>query len=274
MSHNNHLVSIIGSAGCGKSTFLAVNYFLLQSQDNEFGIYLEPAPTSKFTTRQLIEWEEQLDDGYFPKKSPATAEKMTTLELNLWREFDDDPLGITDFDPGGEIWDVFNPILDDTQLDEDIKYYIKSSKGHLILIDVNEAGKQDNFYRSILANIRELMPEYRRSEHKPVVIVLTKVDKKADINNFDPLTFFEKEMPKTSNFFNRFFARDRNLEDLIYPCSIGAVSEQHDLLHINSESTKHETMKNKKSIRIKSFNPIGFNEPLFYIFDEIELLKE
>ena len=246
-----HAIAIIGAAGAGKTTFLAINYYLFQINSPN-GITVEADPAHRDTAKLFHEWESKFNQGDFPRKSQI--DPITKLYLNFWKE--DIKVSIVDLDPGGEIWDIYNPGLEaSTPLTEEMTTYLVSSLGYIVIIDSEKAHKQDSFYKNILINIRDSMPGYSLRNYKPVMLLFTKTDKLEMSNTVNIYEFAKKAMPKTINHYMHFFS---SLYDgpLLFGCSIGDVEQ------VGNEQ------------KISKFTPEGFVEPLLTMFQIIELFDK
>lgn len=247
MKNNGFL--LIGNPESGKSTFLAVNYFLLQSAPLNSKIFLE-ADDNK-TANILYNWELDLNEGKFPKRTdPRDKHK---LELSLWLS-PKKCIPIYNYDVSGEHYSKFDPSLgkessvkkEDEELIDDL---IINSLVHVVIINTGVSKnpelcrEQDMVYNNILIKIRKLT-EYQYNKFTPLIIVFTQTDSLNLNSKFDAIPFAQQYFPKTYKQYKFFFSH-QNKKDMFFGCSIGEVEV------IEGE---------KNEIRIKHFNPQGFKE--------------
>lgn len=231
----NNAFLLIGSAESGKSTFLAVNYYLMQAMSSQKKFFLESG--NDRTAEILFDWETALNHGNFPERTKITN---TDLKLNLWLS-PKKKIKIDNIDVSGELYNRFNPLIKKTELseeEEEINDIIKNSLLHVIIIDsttvknIEDLRYHDFFYNNILTNIKKIC-QYEHGKHTPVIIVFTKLDKIS--KELTPTEFAERYFPKTYKQYKYFFNKNNSL---IFGCSIGDVENE----------------------KIKNFNPKGYTE--------------
>ena len=253
---------LIGSAKSGKSTFLAVNYFLLQSVERKQQIFLEE--NDKVTANILLEWQEQLNEGLFPKRNKIQENYPLNLSLWLSRK---KQIKINNYDVSGELYNKFDPRsessfdespLEETEEEKLIDELIKDSLIHVVIINANIVKNEkllrihDDFYHFILNRIRALT-KYKYNDFIPVILVFTKIDALELDNTFNPVLFAKKFFPKTYKQYNFFFS-SKAYKKGIFACSIGEVEG-------NSED---DTSK------IRKFEPKGYMEVMDLIINIIQ----
>jgi len=247
MRNNGFL--LIGNPESGKSTFLAVNYFLLQSAPLSSKIFLEADDDE--TANILYNWELDLNEGKFPKRNKIKDNHK--LELSLWLS----PkrcIPIYNYDVSGELYGKFDPSLGKEFIVEEkeeklIDDLIINSLVHVVIINTRVSKnselcrEQDMVYNNILIKIRKLT-KYQYNKFTPLIIVFTQTDS-LDLNSkFDAISFAQQYFPKTYKQYKFFFSH-QNKKDMFFGCSIGEVEV--------IEGEKDKT-------RIKHFNPEGFKE--------------
>lgn len=222
MSDGNSGFMILGAAGCGKTTFLATLFFLLQTGCIP-NVIAEPDPEHSPTVRLLYRWEKALNEGKFPDKS--TIDPIAEVRLNLWKGGVKIPL--VNFDPGGEIWDTYNPAIEHAaDIPEALKQSLAEAAGYIILVDALLAHQQDWFYQRLMSQVRAHMKDYRFGSYNPVALIFSKVDKLP--LPFNGSEYAEKKMPRTFSNFSHFFSSPYK-EPMIFGCSIGKVAENNGI---------------------------------------------
>lgn len=248
---------LIGSAKSGKSTFLAVNYFLLQSVKRKQQIFLEE--NDNVTANILFEWQEQLNEGLFPKRNEIHENYPLNLSLWLSRK---KQIKINNYDVSGELYNKFDPksepSIEETEEEKLIDELIKDSLVHVVIINANIVKDEkllrihDNFYHFILNRIRALT-KYKYNHYIPVILVFTKIDALELDGKFNPVLFAEKFFPKTYKQYNFFFS-SKAYRKGIFACSIGEVEG----------SSEDDTSK------IIKFQPKGYMEVMDLIINIIK----
>jgi hypothetical protein len=249
---------LIGSAKSGKSTFLAVNYFLLQSVERKQQIFLEE--NDSVTAKILFEWQEQLNEGLFPKRNEIHDNYPLNLSLWLSRK---KQIKINNYDVSGELYNKFDPrsessdesSIEETEEEKLIDGLIKDSLVHVVIINANIVKDEkllrihDNFYHFILNKIRALT-KYKYNDFIPVILVFTKTDTLELDGTFNPILFAKKFFPKTYKQYNFFFS-SKSYKKGIFACSIGEVEG-------NSEDDASKIIK---------FQPKGYMEVMDLIIN-------
>lgn len=240
-------IGIIGVSGAGKTTFMAVNFYLFTTKP-PLGYLVEPNCNHNNTANILNNWIDCLNRGDFPDPTINKSE----LHVNYYKK--GKKIDLVDYDLPGEIWDVYNPYLNNSGnlLDDHLNYFT-NCQGYLLLIDSSKATEQDTFHHNLIINIKEKFNN-ERSNLKPIVVVFTKIDKSEEkISN--PTEFFRNNMPRTYNQFN-FFFQPRNTTPRVFFTRIGKV--------VNEDN----------KVTLKNFNPSGFKESLLHIFTITNIFSE